>query len=649
VLDTASGEHTVVLSLGRTPLRAAAESVSLLALIVVLIVWLRPMLRLAAPRREAPDRGKRRAGKAKGDESPSVPRAANRLTAMMLVVVLLFAAGVFASRSVTQPHSNDETMDFVSQPYLHHNPGGAGLGPNLRLLVYDFTADELQAGQTLSVRLSWLNAGDPQTVTVALVSPAEHLVGLEDAPTLAQLATIIPSTALTQAVTTQPMTYPLPIPPGTPRGVYLIKVQAGVNAIYLRPVRIRNERPIGDVPVLAQFGDRIRLHRVRAEQTTPTRLSVTLDWSSTKPVEANYAIAVRLSGVASIDTQPGYGFLPTSLWRPGELVSDRYMLTLPEGTPPRNDYQIQVILYDAATLAGIGQYVQPNVALTLYARRPVDSPALTHFGPEIALALLDFPARHEQGAPILTVKTGWLATATQSADRIARWTVYDSKGTAAFTQTFDLVTSLPSSLWPAGAFVSGEMQLNVPVSLAAGTYRLGVTVLNLKTQTEEGSYLLPSTLEIVGHPRSFTIPPMAHRADVDFGQQIKLLGYDLKAQIGQSASRQITLNLVWQASATPRGDYKVFVHLFDPADEKIVAQHDALPLEGRYPTSWWTTGEVVSETVRLDLKSVKPGPYRLAVGLYDAGTTTRLAAIAPNGARLAADRAVLPEAITVPR
>ena len=100
-------------------------------------------------------------------------------------------------------------------------------------------------------------------------------------------------------------------------------------------MRIRNERPVGDAPVIAQFGDRIRLHRVRAEQTTPTQFAVTLDWSATQPVEANYAIAVRLSGVASIDTQPGYGFLPTSLWRPGELVSDRYTLELPEGTPPR--------------------------------------------------------------------------------------------------------------------------------------------------------------------------------------------------------------------------------------------------------------------------------------------------------------------------
>lgn len=635
VLDVARGEHNVVLSLGRTPLRAVAENVSLVALIAVSVIWLYPILNRAATR-------------TRGDGAPvamlsgpgSLIRTMDRPAVLAFVLILLIATGEFVSRSVTLPGSNDETMDFVSQPYLHHNPGGIRLGQAMQLLDYDFSADELQAGQTLNVRASWLNTSDTQGVTVTLVSPAEHLVGFEGAPALAQSEMIVPSTAMTQAVTVS-----LLIPPETPRGLYLVKVQGKERSVYLRPVRVRNERPAGVSPVVAQFGDRIRLHRVRAEQTTPTQLAVTLDWSAAQPVEANYAISVRLSGVASIDTQPGYGFLPTSLWRPAELVTDRYTLDLPEGTPPGNDYQIEVILYDAATLAGIGRYIQPDVALTLYSRRPADSPALAHFGSGMALASLDAPATHLQGAPTLSLKAGWLATSDQSVDHIARWTIYDSKGTPVLTQTSDLATNAPASWWPAGAFVAGQVTLNVPVSLPAGTYRVGVAMLNRRTQAEEGSYIAPSPFEVVGHPRSFTIPLMTHRANVDFGQQIRLLGYDLKS----STDRQILVNLYWQASATPKSDYKVFVHLFDPADEKIVTQHDALPLEGRYPTSWWTTGEVVSETVALDLKGVRPGTYRLAVGLYDAGTITRLAAIAPNGERLEADRAVLPETITVPK
>jgi len=624
-LDLASGEHTVILSLGRTPLRAVAEGVSLVALIAVLVIWLRPML-------------KHRAKRAQGDELHSTRWFTIGLTALVLLISLL----VFSAQSMPATTANDETMDFVSQPYLHHNPNGVELSPGLRLMTYDLSADELQAGQTLNVNLDWINADRPSAVTVKLTSPAQHLVGLESAPMLAESSAVIGGNLTART------THALPIPPDAPRGVYLIKVLAGAEPVYLRPVRVRSETPVGDAPVLAQFGDRIRLHRVRAEQVTPTQLAVTLDWSAARPVEANYAVAVRLSGVASIDTQPGYGFVPTSLWRPGELISDRYTLKLPEGTPPRDDYKIQVILYDAATLAGIGQYLQENIALTLYSRRPVDSTSLARLGSELSLAMLDVPATHQQGAPTLTLNAGWLATSAQSADRIARWTIYDSANAPVFAQTFDLVAGTPSSLWPAGAFVVGQTRLSVPAALAPGRYRLGVTALNLLTQSEEGSYLAPSMFEIVGHPRSFAVPPMQHRSDVEFGKQIRLLGYDLKSPVGKSSQQQVALTLYWQAMVAPQGDYKVFAHLFDPTNEKIAAQHDALPLDGHYPTSWWAAGEVVSETVTLDLTGVKPGAYRLAVGLYDANTMTRLAALGPNGVRLDADRIVLPESIPGP-
>ena len=617
-LDVASGEHTVVLSLGRTPLRAVAETVSLIAAIVIPVTWLRNLYRKGA--------------KATKKNRIDLGRLG------VLAVIFFIALAVFIARSMPVATADDETMDFNSQPYLHHNPGGAELDPGLRLMSYDLSADELPAGQTLDVNLNWINATSAETVTVKLVSPAQHLPGLEGAPTLAQ------SVAVVSGGTTR-TDLSLAIPPDTPHGVYLLRVSALRDPVYLRPVRIRNETPIGDAPTLAQFGDRIRLHRVRTEQVTPTQLAVTLDWSAARPVEANDAIAVRLRGVTSIDTQPGYGFLPTSMWRPGERVADRYTLKLPEGTPPRNDYEIEVLLYDAATLAGVDDpFLQKNVALTLYSRRPVDSPTLAHFVSEMALAMLDVPARHEQGQPTLNVSAGWLATAAQSTNRIARWIVYDAQGTPVMTQTTDLVTGSPSSAWPAGAYVVGQARLNIPNTLSAGTYRLSVTLLNLATQAEEGSFLAPSTFEIVGHPRGFVVAPMQHRSDVEFGQQIKLLGYDIKSQ-----KAQVALTLYWQAMAAPQGDYKVFVHLFDPADERIVAQHDAMPFDGHYATSWWTAGEVVSETITLDLAGVKPGAYRLAVGLYEPRTVTRLVAIGPDGARLAADRMVLPEDITLPK
>lgn len=622
VLDLTPGEHTVVLTLGRTPLRALAESFSLVTAIAVLLI-------AAVSLRHASIRFDKRA-------------TGNLGVLGVSAAIFLTALVIFFLRSTPVTTAQDETMDFSSQPYLHHNPGGAEMLPGLRLVSYDLSAQGLQPGQTLNVSLQWANAGHPQTVTVQLVSPAQHLVGLENAPTLAQSAAPIPAGAEAQTV------HALNVPLETARGIYLLKVLAAPDPVYLRPVRIQNPAGADNLAVLATFGDRIRLHHVRAEQVTPTQLAVTLDWSAARPVEANYAIAVRLRGVASVDTQPGYGFLPTSLWRPGELVTDRYTLELPEGTPPGGRYEVEVILYDAETLAGVGQYIQGDIALTLFSLRPADSPTLARFGPELALAALDVPARHEQGAPALPIRAGWLATALQSADRRASWTVYDSAGALVFTQTLDLAAGPPSSMWPAGAYVVGQSRLNLPSSLAPGRYRLGVTVVNTATGSTDGSYVAPGTFEITGHPRTFAVPAMQRRTDTEFGQQVKLLGYDLTSPAKSTDRQQAALTLYWQAVVAPQGDYTLFVHLVRPADDKIVAQYDAMPLGGRYPTSWWAAGEVISETVTLDLAGVQPGTYRLAVGLYDARTAVRLTAMSLDGARLDADRLVLPETVTPP-
>jgi len=130
---------------------------------------------------------------------------------------------------------------------------------------------------------------------------------------------------------------------------------------------------------------------------------------------------------------------------------------------------------------------------------------------------------------------------------------------------------------------------------------------------------------------------------VDFGGQVRLLGYDLARE-----GDELRLTLHWQALRRMEGDYKVFVHLFDPATEAIVAQHDAMPRQNRYPTSWWAKGEVVSDVVTLSLEGVPEGDYRLAVGLYDPETLERLAAIDAEGNRLPDDRLILPEPIPVP-
>jgi hypothetical protein len=71
-------------------------------------------------------------------------------------------------------------------------------------------------------------------------------------------------------------------------------------------------------------------------------------------------------------------------------------------------------------------------------------------------------------------------------------------------------------------------------------------------------------------------------------------------------------------------DYKIFVHVFDPATNIPVAQDDAMPHRWAYPTTFWGPGEVVDDLIPISLVGVQPGAYGIAVGVYDPATMERL-------------------------
>ncbi len=94
------------------------------------------------------------------------------------------------------------------------------------------------------------------------------------------------------------------------------------------------------------------------------------------------------------------------------------------------------------------------------------------------------------------------------------------------------------------------------------------------------------------------------------------------------------LSLVWKAVDVPATDYKVFIHLLS-ANERILAQLDSEPLNGAFPTSKWRSGDVVEDRYLLAIpKEVASGDYRIAVGLYDPKSSTRLGTAGSGDGRL---------------
>jgi uncharacterized membrane protein len=126
--------------------------------------------------------------------------------------------------------------------------------------------------------------------------------------------------------------------------------------------------------------------------------------------------------------------------------------------------------------------------------------------------------------------------------------------------------------------------------------------------------------ETLEEARSFATPAPEHPLDVDLGSRVRLLGYDLACN---RRARTCEVTLYWQAQQRLETSYTVFAQMLGPGG--VATQADAVPRGGGYPTVWWLPGEVVADSLVLELP---PGAgevtYRLIVGLYDPLTGNRL-------------------------
>jgi len=128
--------------------------------------------------------------------------------------------------------------------------------------------------------------------------------------------------------------------------------------------------------------------------------------------------------------------------------------------------------------------------------------------------------------------------------------------------------------------------------------------------------------------RSFTPPEVDYPLEARLGEQVAFLGYDLTPQVvGPGGTLHLTL--YWQALAPMDRAYTVFAHLVGPGGQ-LVAQWDNMPLEGGWPTTCWVPGEIVADPYDIPIPSgAAPGDYTLEAGFYILETGERLPVSGP--------------------
>jgi hypothetical protein len=98
----------------------------------------------------------------------------------------------------------------------------------------------------------------------------------------------------------------------------------------------------------------------------------------------------------------------------------------------------------------------------------------------------------------------------------------------------------------------------------------------------------------------------------------------VRAQIARDTENTIRLTLSWRPLQPIPYDATTFVHLRE-MDDTLLAQSDQQPVEGRFPTSYWIPGQIVTDTINLPLpKDLHHGPFVLSIGMYTWPSLERL-------------------------
>lgn len=123
----------------------------------------------------------------------------------------------------------------------------------------------------------------------------------------------------------------------------------------------------------------------------------------------------------------------------------------------------------------------------------------------------------------------------------------------------------------------------------------------------------------------FAPPTPTIRREIQLGEKIHLLGYDLPQKV-ITEDEALTVQLYWRAEAPVDTSYTVFTHLLGPDGAKY-GQKDGIPQNGARPTDIWLVGETIVDEYKIDVaEDAPPGVYVLAVGMYNWETGERLPA-----------------------
>jgi hypothetical protein len=118
------------------------------------------------------------------------------------------------------------------------------------------------------------------------------------------------------------------------------------------------------------------------------------------------------------------------------------------------------------------------------------------------------------------------------------------------------------------------------------------------------------------------VPPEAYPYEsvsmVDFGQQVRLLGWEVEGELADlEGLNYLVITVYWQSLQPIPENYRVYLKLVD-GDGQVWRENDSNPIFGLFLTSQWEEGVILRDKHGLEVPHDAPaGIYHLGLGLFD--------------------------------
>jgi hypothetical protein len=251
------------------------------------------------------------------------------------------------------------------------------------------------------------------------------------------------------------------------------------------------------------------------------------------------------------------------------------------------------------------------------------------FGHHIELLAYDLPNTVARAGEKLSLVLYWQATAPvpENYQVFAHLT----RPTTHLWGQSDILNpgDLPTRRWPTDKYVRDEHELEVLNGTPPGDYQLTVGLYTMSDGSrvpvfdEGGTFLgdtftLPTTVRVIPsrrRPKDEDLG-LTDVIDAEFGRDLTLLGAVIPDRVIELPGF-VHLALMWRADVDSPSDVTVQFQVID-SEGNLVREVVTRPVDGRYPSSVWSAGELVRDqySVWLPTQSA-PGSYELRVGLRE--------------------------------